>query len=73
MAILAVSLYKEYSYDRKAVASVIKSHPLSDIGFKSLASPKKGSQLLLELPIERICKLIPDYIPQDLSCLFCKK
>ena len=73
MAILAVSLYKEYSYDRKAVADVIKSHPLSDIGFKSLASNKKGSQILLDLPIEKICKLIPDYVVEDLSCLFTKK
>ncbi len=73
MAVLAVSLYKEYSYDRKAVADVIKSHPLSDIGFKSLASTKKGSEILLALPIEKICKLIADYEPEDLSLLFVKK
>ncbi len=70
MAILAVSLYKEYGYDRKAVANVIKKHPLSDIGFKSLASNKTGSEILLSCTLERICKLIPDYEAEDLTKLF---
>jgi hypothetical protein len=73
MAILAVSLYKEYSYDRKAVADVIKSHPLSDVGFKSLTSDKTGSEILLSMPIEKLCKLIKDYEMEDLSTLFTKK
>ena len=73
MAILAVSLYKEYSYDRKAVADVIKAHPLSDVGFKSLTSDKTGSEILLNMPIEKLCKLIKDYEMEDLSTLFTKK
>ncbi len=73
MALLAVSLYKEYSFDRKAVADVIKTHPLCDVGFKSLNSTKKGSEILLDYPIERICKLISDYEPENLSLLFVKK
>ncbi|MBR2461079.1 MAG: hypothetical protein IKB34_07625 [Clostridia bacterium] len=69
MAIIARQFYEEYSHERKAVANIIVKHRLSGIGFKALDTELKGREILLGLPTEKICKLIPDYQPEDLSDL----
>ena len=70
LGILARQLYEEYSHDRSAVAKVIQKHPLAWVGFHCLEGERKGSALLLQMPIEKICKLIPEYQEEDLSELF---
>jgi hypothetical protein len=71
MATLARSLYNEYSNDRGAVAKIIKPHKLAFIGFKALENPDlKGEEILAGAPIEKLIKLIPDYVPDDLNTLF---
>lgn len=71
MAALARSLYNEYSNDRGAVAKIIKPHKLAFIGFKALEKPDlKGEEILAGAPIEKLIKLIPDYVPDDLNTLF---
>lgn len=70
---LANQLYEEYSQDRSAVAKVIQRHPLAWIGFHCIESNRKGSEFLMQIPLERICKLIPDYQEEDLSALFLEK
>lgn len=71
MAALARSLYNEYSNDRGAVAKIIKPHKLAFIGFKALENPDlKGEEILAGAPIEKLIKLIPDYVPDDLNTLF---
>lgn len=73
IGLLAKQLYEEYSCDRSAVVKVIKNHPLAWIGFKCMEGSKKGSEVLLQNPIEKICKLIPEYEEEDLSSLFLQK
>ena len=63
-------IYEEYSYDRKAVAMIIKGHRLASIGFMCLESGKTGEEILREMPIQRYCKYIPDYIPERFSEVF---
>ena len=70
LGILAKQLYEEYSHDRSAVAKVIQKHPLARIGFLCIDSEEKGSVLLMQMPVERICKMIPEYQEEDLSELF---
>ena len=72
MASLARSLYNEYSNDRAAVAKIIKPHKLAFIGFKALETDQKGEEILNGAPIEKLVKLIPDYIPEDFNDLFKK-
>ena len=73
MAALARSLYNEYSNDRGAVAKIIKPHKLAFIGFKALENPNlKGEEILAGAPIEKLIKLIHDYVPEDLNDLFTK-
>lgn len=73
LGVLANHLYEEYSRDRSAVAKVIQKHPLSWIGFRCIAGEQKGSEYLMQLPLDRICRLIPDYEEEDLSLLFLEK
>ncbi len=73
IAMLSRSLYNEYSRERKAVAGVIGKHRLSMVGFACLETEEKGSEYLLRLPIEKLCKLIPDYEPEDISLLFVRR
>ena len=70
IAALTRNLYKEYNNDRKAVALIITKHELSFIGFKSINNSKLGRELLLEYPINFICKYIPKYIDEDIYKLF---
>lgn len=70
LAILAKSLYSEYSGDRAAVAKIISRHKLSFIGFRCLDTDKSGSELALALPTEKLARLIPDYAPDDMYSLF---
>ncbi len=73
IGLLANRLYEEYSCDRNAVAKVIKNHPLAWVGFKCIEGNRKGSEVLIQNPIEKILKLIPDYQEDDLSSLFLQK
>jgi hypothetical protein len=70
MAALSRSLYNEYSNDRAAVAKIIKPHKLAFIGFKALETNLTGEEILNGAPIEKLIKLIPDYVPEDLNTLF---
>ena len=70
---LALSLYEEYSHDRRAVAAVIAKHPLSFIGFKCIDSGKGGRELLLETSFEKWVGHIPDYAPEDIVATLSKK
>lgn len=72
MAALSRNLYNEYSNDRAAVAKIIKPHKLAFIGFKALETDLTGEEILAGAPIEKLIKLIPDYIPEDLNDLFTK-
>lgn len=72
MAALSRSLYNEYSNDRAAVAKIIKPHKLAFIGFKALETNLTGEEILAGAPIEKLIKLIPDYVPEDLNDLFTK-
>ena len=67
---LAKQLYEEYSQDRSAVAKVIQKHPLAWVGFRCIESDRKGSEFLMQIPLDRICKMIPEYQEEDLSALF---
>lgn len=63
-------VYEEYSYERKAVANIIKNHRLAAIGFMHLDSGKSGAEILDSLPLQKYCRYIPDYQPERLSDLF---
>ena len=67
---LARRLYDEYSGDRGAVARIIGKHPLAFVAFRCLGRAERGSEILRSMTVERIAKLIPDYVPEDLSHLF---
>ncbi len=71
IASLAKSLYEEYGNDRGAVARIIKSHPLSDVGFRSLMKGQTGEEVIMGYGAERIMRLIPDLELYDLKKLFC--
>jgi len=73
MAIFTRALYKEFDNNRGNVARVISSHWLSSIGFKAIGTEKSGVDILLEMPFEKLLKLIPDYEPEDLSSLLSKQ
>lgn len=70
LGMLAKQLYEEYSHDRSAVAKVIQKHPLAWVAFRCIESDRKGSEFLMQIPMERICKMLPDYQEEDLSVLF---
>lgn len=70
ICLLARSLYKEYDGDRGAVAKVVAAHKLGGIAFRSIDTGKGGAELVRELPIERLVRLIPDYEPYDMGRLF---
>lgn len=70
LGILSRSLYQEYSRDRAAVAKVILKHRLAFVGFRCLECDMSGGEILMNYPIEKLTKLIPDYEPEDLYSLF---
>lgn len=70
LGVLAKQLYEEYSHDRSAVAKVIQKHPLAWVAFRCIESDRKGSEFLMQIPMERICRMLPDYQEEDLSVLF---
>ena len=73
IGMLAKELYEEYSHDRSATAKVIQKHELAWVGFRCIESDRKGREHLLQLPLERICGMIPEYQEEDLSVLFLEK
>ena len=72
IAALAKGLYKEYDGDRAAVAKIILRHKLSAIGFMALDREGTGEKLLLSYPLEKLLKLIEDYIPDDVTAILSK-
>ena len=62
----ADNLYEEYSHDRKAVASVIKNHPLSFVAFKHLDTSLTGKEILIQRGVDYISLLINDYEQLDI-------
>ena len=73
LGFLAKQLYEEYSHDRSAVAKVIQKHPLAWVGFRCIESDRKGREFLMQIPMDRLYKLIPEYQEEDLSVLFLEK
>lgn len=57
------NLYAEYSYERKAVANVIKNHRLATFGFKALNNDKTAKDIVDTSKIENY---IEDYKPKNL-------
>lgn len=70
IALLARRLFAEYSNDRGAVAKIIGKHPLAHVGFRALECDRTGREILKGYPIEKLVKLIPDYVREDLAALF---
>lgn len=70
MALLAKRLFNEYGNDRKAVARIISKHKLATVGFRSIDTGESGSEVLRGMQFDKFCKLIPDYVPDDMSLLF---
>ena len=57
-------LYEEYAHDRKAVAAVIRKHPLASVGFYAIDHPDVSMEAYLKSrPLSFLLKLIPDYKP----------
>lgn len=73
IGVLARSLLREYDGDRGAVARVITKHPLSTFGFLALDKNASGGELLLESDVNRIARLIPDYVEDDIYSIFLDK
>lgn len=72
MALLAKRLFNEYGNDRKAVARIIAKHKLAMVGFRSIDTGESGTDVLFGMQFDKLCKLIPDYVPEDMSLLFVK-
>ena len=70
MATLARNLYEEYGRDRKALASVISKHRLAIIGFRAIVCTEKGEDIVTELTVDKLSRLIPDYEAEDLYSIF---
>ncbi len=66
IAKFAKNLYEEYSHDRKAVASIIKKHPLAFIAFKHLDTNLSPEEILVQRGADYISLLIEDYQPIDI-------
>lgn len=69
IGMLAEYLYAEYGNDRAAVAKILVKHELSAIGFMVLDRKRKGSELLMQLPIEKLIAYIPEYEFEDIRKL----
>ena len=61
MAGYAVALYKEYDYDRRAVASVIKDSPYAWAGFAAIDNDKNVEELMGMLNASKLGKLVAEY------------
>ena len=73
MGLLAKSLYEEADHSRKAVATLISKHRLCFIGYKCIDMPSvTGREFVREMPLSRICKLIPDYEDENMEAVFQK-
>ena len=58
-----LNMYEEYSHERKAVALMIKDHKYAGLGFMALDTGKSAAELITELEMSKLLKLIPDYVP----------
>ena len=56
------NLYAEYSFERKAVANVIKNHPFAVFGFRGLENDKTAKEIIGDNKIE---DYIEDYKPRN--------
>lgn len=64
---ISKQLYEEYSYDRKAVANIIKKHKYASFGFKALDNPNITAKELFDtLSVNKLDYLIPDYVENDI-------
>lgn len=62
----ARGLYEEYNHDRRAVANTIRYHKLAAFGFSAIGNDKTASQLIMDTKLSTICKLIPNYVKEDI-------
>ena len=61
-------LYEEYSYERKAVAQVIKNDRLSYFGFKAIGNNLTVEDIMEKMQVPQLAKYIPDFeLPDFLS------
>lgn len=64
-------IYRELGEDRKAVAMRISKNPLAAYGFMALKNQDMTFKDLVDsLPENKVYKMIPDYVPEDLSYMF---
>ncbi len=63
-------LYKEYDHDIKAVAQAIKNDPLSSFAFQAIRKGKTAEEVIKEMSLKAIEKLIPEY---DCASIVCAK
>ena len=61
----ARGLLVEFNGDKKAVAMAIKKSTLAPFGFEALKSNADAKQLVANVIMKRLCRLIPDYIEND--------
>jgi hypothetical protein len=61
----ARGLLVEFNGDKKAVAMAIKKFTLAPFGFEALKSNADAKQLVAEVLMKRLCRLIPDYTEND--------
>lgn len=71
--LLTKGLYREFDQNRGAVAKVISKHRLSGIGFCALDTDLTGEEIIDNLHIEKLLRLIPDYEPETFDSIFYKK
>ena len=55
------NLYEEYSYERKAVAQVIKNDRLSYFGFKAIGNNLTADDIIASMQGPQLAKYIPDF------------
>ena len=67
------NLYDRSMNNRKLVATVIKNHPLSSIGFKSIGNEMTLEEILTNTSkgyVKSVASFIDDYKPENLSYLY---
>ncbi len=63
---MVLNMYEEYSRERKALALVIKDHRYQSFGFMAIDTHKSAHEMIKELDLGKLLKLIPDYVPEKI-------
>ena len=63
----ARAVYAEYDYERKPTAMKIKDSRYAFFGFEALKkNDRTAREMLDDIPLEKYCRMIPDYVPEKL-------